>query len=294
MVVVGTLVRCVAPLCAALLLVASACGGSAGPLGLGSPPPAPPSASRVEAGTVDSLILDRTMPYTVYVPPGYDTDPKRRYPTLYLLHGMDGSHRQWLDLGAAATADQLLATHEIPGFIIVMPEGERGYWMDQASGGPRWGSYVADEVVGTIDARYRTIARREGRAIGGISMGGHGALQLAMNHPDQFAAVGAHSPALRHEGDAMPYFGRGRDFASRDPISLVTSRPEVARRFAIWIDIGDRNRWAPGAEALHRDLERLGVPHRWSEPAGDHASAYWTANLPDYLRFYGGAFAPTR
>jgi S-formylglutathione hydrolase FrmB len=292
MAVVGPVARRLVPLAAALLIVASSCGGS-GPLGLAAFT-APPSASRVEAQSVDSLLLERTLPYTVYLPAGYDTEPKRRYPAIYLLHGMDGTHRQWLDLGAATAADDLMKSGEMPRAIIVMPEGERGYWMDQANDGPRWGSYVTDEVVRTIDARYRTIARRDGRAIGGLSMGGHGALQLAMNHPDEFVAVGAHSPALRGEYQAMPYFGRGREFAARDPMSLVTAQPDVARGFALWIDIGNGDRWAPGAEALHQRLEDLGIPHRWRETVGEHAASYWSAQLPDYLRFYGAALASAR
>ena len=288
----GSLARRLAPLLAAILLVATGCGGSSAPFGLAVP--ATPSPSHVDTASVDSLLLDRAMPYTVWLPPGYDSDPKRRYPVLYLLHGMDGSHRQWLDLGAATAADTLVTAGEIPRFLIVMPEGERGYWMDQMNGGPRWGTYMASEVVAAVDARYRTIARRDARAIGGLSMGGHGALQLAMNHPDEFGAVGAHSPALRREDQAMPFFGRGRDFASRDPISLVTAKPDVARGLKLWIDIGDRDRWAAGAEELHRDLDRLGIPHTWRETEGDHLASYWTANLPDYLRFYGAALASAR
>jgi enterochelin esterase-like enzyme len=71
----------------------------------------------------------------------------------------------------------------------------------------------------------------------------------------------------------------------------VTARPDAARRSKLWIDIGSNDRWAAGAEDLHRELERLGIAHAWREPEGDHVSSYWTANLPDYLRFYGSALA---
>lgn len=277
---------------AAIVLVV-ACGAPAASTVAQIIAPAGASPSRVESGMVESAALGRPMPYTVYVPAGYDSHPSRHYSVVYLLHGMGGSDRQWLDLGAASTADALFASG-VPPFLIVMPEGERGYWMDQADGGPHWGTYVTDDLVGAIDHRYRTVARRDGRAIGGISMGAHGALQLSMNHPDEFAAIGAHSPALRREAQAMSYFGHGADYAARDPISLIAAHPDTAKRFKIWIDVGDRDPWAPGAELLHSELSELGVPHQWHEQAGDHVSAYWSADLPDYLRFYASALAAPR
>lgn len=286
--------RSLAAAVGAAVLALAACAAPAATRvadGVAAPPTA--SASRIESGMVDSAALGRPMPFTAYLPAGYDSDPKRSYPVVYLLHGMDGSDRQWLDLGAAGAADEVIAAGAQP-FLIVMPEGERGYWMDQADGGPRWGSYVADDVIRAVDQRYRTVARREGRAIGGLSMGAHGALQLSMNHPDVFSVVGAHSPALRQQSQAMPYFGRGADYAARDPISLVAARPDVARRFSIWVDVGDHDRWAPGAELLHHEMSELGVPHRWHESSGEHAAAYWSAHLREYLRYYASALAAER
>ena len=82
------------------------------------------------------------MPYRVYLPPGY-TEGTRHYPSLYLLHGMGGSDREWQDLGIASAADRLIAAGQIAPLIIVMPEGARSYWVDQASGGEQWGHYLS-------------------------------------------------------------------------------------------------------------------------------------------------------
>src|SRR5207247_1847597 len=98
--------------------------------------------------------------------------------------------------------------------------GENGYWVDHVNGGEKWGSYVADDLVGEIDTRFQTIASRSARAIGGNSMGGHGALQLALNHGDEFSVVGADSIALRSFDIAPAFFGDRTSYAYRDPISI--------------------------------------------------------------------------
>ena len=122
------------------------------------------------------------MPYRVYLPPGY-AEGTRHYASLYLLHGMGGSDREWQDLGIASASDRLIAAGQIAPLIIVVPEGAGSYWVDQASGGEQWGHYTAVDLVNEIDATYRTIARTRSRAIGGLSMGAHGALtDLGVRH----------------------------------------------------------------------------------------------------------------
>jgi enterochelin esterase-like enzyme len=142
-----------------------------------------------------------------------------------------------------------------------------------------------------IDTRYRTIPDRGARAIGGMSMGGHGALQLAMNHPEEFGIVGAHSIALRRQDQAFDFFGRGPDYASRDPVSLCEAKAATARSFTLWIDIGANDPWSGAAQAFHQQLASEQIPHRWSLNPGGHNDAYWSAHVRDYLAFYGQAFA---
>jgi len=231
------------------------------------------------------------MPYTVYLPPGYASSPGRRYPVLYMLHGLGGDHREWAGHGLFTAAGELMQRGEISPMIIVTPEGERGYWMDHARSGSRWGTYVARDLVSTIDGTYRTVRGRAGRAIGGVSMGGHGALQLALNHPDTFGTVGAHSPALRRKEQAFDFFGDQQRFEAHDPVSLSRKDPALPRRFAVWMDIGDKDPWSPAAEAFHQQLLAQKVNHSWRILAGGHDPTYWQAHVADYLRFYGHALA---
>lgn len=250
-------------------------------------------APSIEQRTFLSAALGRAMPYVTYLPPGYD-DTTDRYPVLYMLHGMGGNYEEWRRLGLLDTADRLIRTGQLAPLIIVLPQGDQGYWVDHANGGERWGTYTARDLVAEVDARYRTVARRAARAIGGLSMGAHGALQLALNNPGTFAAVGAHSLVLRRFGSAPRYFGDPADYAKRDPMTIVRTKPDLARSLSLWIDIGDRDPWSPIARQFNAQLEELRIAHDWRLVPGDHSNDYWRSNLSDYLRFYGRALGMSR
>ena len=260
------------------------------------PPAAPTAGSAVLERRLYSPSLGRELPYRVYLPAGYDQPAApeaapRRYPVLYLLHGLGGGIQQWSRLGLETELDRQQAQA-----IVVAPAGRAGYWVNHADGGPRWADYVLNDVVGHIDATYRTLPERRARAIGGISMGGHGALQLALNNPTVFGTVGAHSPALRVREQA-PHFLGGllmaasptaippQAYAARDPITLV-SRSIVTAPPALWIDTGEADPWRARAEELRVALRLKGWQHSWSVEPGAHDGPYWSRRLPEYVRFY--------
>jgi len=244
-----------------------------------------------------SETLGRELPYRVYLPAGYDQPasasgaaaPLRRYPVLYLLHGLGAGYRQFTNLGLDAELER-----QNVQAIVVAPSGRAGYWVNHADGGLRWADYVAQDLIAHVDATYRTIPAREARAIGGISMGGHGALQLALNNPTLFGAVGAHSPALRAPDQAPGFLGGlmmalsptaipPQAYAVRDPISLVG---RAQQRIPIWIDIGESDRWRSRADELRSALRATGWDHVWSPAPGDHEDAYWSRRLPEYVSWY--------
>jgi S-formylglutathione hydrolase FrmB len=184
----------------------------------------------------------------------------------------------------------------------VLPQGDQAYWFDHANGDD-YGTYVARDVVAEIDGRYRTVPERGARAIGGLSMGSVGALQLAINYPDVFGAVGAHELTLRDYARMAEFLGEEltprwlgdeRRYAAFDPIQLYRQRPEVARRLAIWLDVGaDDASSRPIAAEFHQRLLDDGVPHEWSVLPGDHdPGRYGRAHVREFLRFYGRALAP--
>ncbi|HZP95568.1 MAG TPA: OpgC domain-containing protein [Candidatus Limnocylindria bacterium] len=256
-----------------------------------------PGPGRVEQGVFYSAALKRTMSYLIYLPPAYEASTATRFPTLYMLHGGSGLDTEWVDYGLLSAADALMRDGTVDPFIIVLPQGDQEYWVDHVvdastgANGETWGTYTAKEVVPTIDARYRTIANAGERAIGGLSMGGHGAMQLALNFPGIWSIVGAHSPSLRAEGDAPTYLGKGAAFAARDPLALIAAKPDLARTITWWIDAGDLDPWRAQARAIGDELTGLGIANAWHPYAGDHSAAYWGAHVSDYLGFYGSAFA---
>src|SRR5690348_12116804 len=131
----------------------------------------------IRAMTFYSEALARTMPYSVYLPPDYETST-HRYPVLYMLHGMSGTNEEWQAYGIFDVADRMIRAHEPRPLIIVLPQGDQAYWVDHAlpTDQTAWGRYAAKDVVASVDARFRTLADAPHRAIGGVSMGAHGAI----------------------------------------------------------------------------------------------------------------------
>ena len=146
----------------------------------------------------------------VYLPPSYDTSPARRFPTIYLLHGFTGNNKAWTTNGYQGMSlqplmDEMIKSGKIREMIVVAPNGwnaYRGAFYTNSSVTGNWEDYIYRDLVQSIDANYRTIAKPESRGIAGHSMGGYGAVTLAMKHPDVFSAVYALSPCcLGMEGD---------------------------------------------------------------------------------------------
>jgi len=140
-----------------------------------------------------------TRPLLVYLPPSYGKELQRRYPTIYLFHGFGGGETQfagaWVDIVSIAT--ELMAAGKMGEVIIVLPNASNAYGGSWFARNPLTGdyrTYLAKELVTYIDTKYRTIADPNHRAISGYSMGGYGALSLAIEYPDVFGAVAACSP----------------------------------------------------------------------------------------------------
>lgn len=152
------------------------------------------NAGEVTRRSFDSQLLGRAYSYSLYLPDGYEKG-ETRYPVLYLLHGASGNEASWPEGGGVeATADRLIATGEIPPILIVMPGHTNGWWVD---GNHEPASRVVlEELIPQVDETLRTIARREGRLVGGLSAGGYGAVNFALDHPELFAAAAALSPAV--------------------------------------------------------------------------------------------------
>ncbi len=128
----------------------------------------------------------------VYLPPGYRTNSRQRYPVLYSLHGFGGSGDSWVArLGAPEAFDRAIAAGSRE-MIVVMPDGRTplgGVMFSNSVTTGDWETFIADDLVHFIDAKYRTVATRDARGLSGFSMGGYGTLRIAMKRPDAFSAI---------------------------------------------------------------------------------------------------------
>jgi enterochelin esterase-like enzyme len=237
-----------------------------------------------------SQSLDKDMPYYLYLPPDYDKADKR-YPVMYMLHGLGGHREEWLVYGLINVLDREISNGDIPPVIVVLPQGDKEYWINHADDGGLWGDYIDYDLVTHIDATFRTIRSPASRAIGGLSMGGFGALYHAFTHPEIFGVVGAHSSSLRPADGTLDFLGVGDAYNQIDPVYLAKTAPNLDK-LQIWIDVGtDDETWLPRNTDLHQALLDRGIPHTWQTPAGGHDYTYWTNNMLDYVNFYGHALA---
>jgi enterochelin esterase-like enzyme len=245
-----------------------------------------PIQGTLREATFYSAALGQEMPYYVYLPPDYATEP-RRYSVLYMLHGIGGHRDEWVYYGLINELDRQIVAGEIRPLLVVLPQGDTSYWVNQVDGLP-WADYVSDDLVRHIDATYPTEADAAHRALGGLSNGARAALQIGFTHPHEFGVIGAHSPSLHRDDGSLPILGTGDDFDARDPISLVWTADDL-EDLTIWIDSGADDPWLGRATELHEDLLWRGVVHRWNVLEGGHESEYWEEHLPLYLHFYDAA-----
>jgi enterochelin esterase-like enzyme len=150
-------------------------------------------ASVIVTREFDSRALARKWSYTVYLPDGYD-NATLRYPVFYLLHGNNQNMNAWSVSGRIQqTADQLIASGQIPPTIIVMPDAGSTWYVDRKE---NMESAFIQDLLPDVEANFRTVAARSGRVIGGLSMGGYGSLRFAFKYPEKFAAAALLSPAI--------------------------------------------------------------------------------------------------
>lgn len=181
-----------------------------------------------------SPAVSRQMKFDIVLPPGYE-ESDERYPVMYLLHGYMQNYTVWgRNLGAAFYA------RNFSDLIVVMPDAGNSWYINYASseGNQRnnWEDHIVRDVIGHVDSNFRTLARREGRAIAGLSMGGYGAITLGLRHPDLFVSMASTSGALAHARDRATAIAAGQPA----PVARsVDDSPELARADAFISQIID-------------------------------------------------------
>ena len=226
---------------------------------------------RIETDQIRTGLLRLPLEFRVYLPPCYDQHQSHRFPVLYLIHGQNYNDDQWDRLGVDEIADELIATGEVPPFIVIMPRDR--VWSQPSE--DKFGQAVMEALLPLIDTNYRTLAERRYRAVGGLSRGAGWAVHLGLSHWESFGAIGAHSLPVFYSD--LPFIKKWLD--SIPPDSLPR----------IYLDLGDKDRFqiTRSAEWFEALLTQKNIPHEWHLYPGYHEEAYWQAHLEEYLRWYG-------
>ncbi len=232
-----------------------------------------------------NTVLEKMTSFTAIVP---DNKPGP-FPVLYLLHGLSDDHTAWT---RRTSLERYVGGLPL---IVVMPNGERSFYTDsQTNPKAAFETYLTRDLVGFVDRTFRTIPTRKGRVLAGLSMGGYGAVKLALKHPDLFCAAVSHSGAV---GFGSRTFDANSEWAvimgenARGGPNDIFALAETIDRShlpALRIDCGVDDFLIEENRALDAHLTALGVPHEYEEHPGEHNWEYWDTHIQDTLKFFGG------
>jgi S-formylglutathione hydrolase FrmB len=249
------------------------------------------------------------------LPPSYDSDKTRRYPILYLLHGLGDSEQMMIRFGGMNLVEDLREQHQLGEFLIVTPAAGASFYINSRDSGQRYEDFFLQEFIPAVEKRYRVQSGRRYRGIAGISMGGYGALHLAFRHPQIFGSVGAESAALIEKLPTVKLadsrqsarlrilggvFGTPFDAAfwkQNDPVTIASTANLAGLK--IYFDCGSEDDYGfeAGAQELDKVLSSRHIPHEFHLYPGGHNWSYFAEHLPTLLEFHFHAFefsSPTR
>jgi len=280
-----------------------------------------PGGSVIEFDSFDSKMIGMPERYSVFLPPSFAKDQSRTYPVVYFLHGLNNDETSWTveRYGHVQnTLEQMMLSGKVPEFVMVHPRGDNSFYCNYIDGSKRYEDLISQELVTLMETRYRAKKGRENRAIAGTSMGGYGALKIAMKYPDRYAAVAGQSPII-FPGSAppemsedvkssrfytffinmmTPIFGnpvRQDLWEANHPSALARSGKLGGLR--IYFDYGMEDRYIPmihldeGCRDLDRILTDQKIPHTFKvHPGEPHGWALIAAHLDETLPFLTQTF----
>jgi enterochelin esterase-like enzyme len=241
--------------------------------------------------TYNSKVMGASRTYGVSLPPGYEQNPKQSYPVIFLLHGGHGTPADWFIQNkgqALKTVEQLYSTGKLPPSIIITPDGndKRGsspYWDPQYIDGPngKVSTAVGNELVKVVQNRYRTLRSPDFWAMGGLSSGGWGAMNVGLHNLDHFSILFSHSG----------YFN-DKSGPKNSPITYIKSIPTPAKkRLRIYLDSGVSDiEEINAAKNFSQVLNNLKIYNSFRQFPGSHTWQYWREHLADSLTFVGEQF----
>ena len=265
--------------------------------------------SRVEEKTIHSEILNADRNYTVYLPAGYANNTDKQYPVLYLLHGMNGTNKDWAGRGHLQDVmDQLRAAGEVCDMIVISPnaggnigEGVWNGYFDME--GWAYERFFFEEFLPAVEKEYRIKGDKASRAIAGLSMGGGGSTSYAQRHADMFCACYAMSALMhldapqaqapRDEKDKMWHLTKSvNKLSCVNYVANADDKTKEALRTVAWyVDCGDDDFLFECNMNLVLAMRKAGVPYQLRVRDGGHTWEYWHSALYNALPFVSRIFA---
>ncbi|MGE5315383.1 MAG: alpha/beta hydrolase [Acidobacteriota bacterium] len=239
--------------------------------------------------------MDRVMKYSVILPPGY-RDNTERYTTVYLLHGLWGSYKDWVN----NTGVIQYASHY--RFLIIAPDGHNGWWTNSKDvKHAMYEDFVMKDLIPAVEKKYRTLSTRHGRAIAGLSMGGYGALKFALKYPGSFfyaasfsgaldvvsgmkdisASADRNSVGVRSRLDA---FGEqpSAQWTANDVMALIDSA-NVKMLPYLYLSVGHSDYLVDASIQAGTKLRQKGAAYEMHESIGAHTWLFWDQEIRTVL-----------
>lgn len=264
-----------------------------------------------EGITLKSEILQKEVRYTIYLPFDYQSS-ERYYPVVYLLHGYTDDDTGWLQFGEAnMIADDAIAKREIPPMILVMPDAGVSWYINDFEGKVKYEDFFIKEFIPYIESTYRIRAKKQYRAVSGLSMGGFGSLTYAIKYPEMFSSCAAFSAAVYTKEQIVNHsqnrwnhieavmYGKNLEGEERLTKHLLnnniqeiirTKYDDKMKSVRYYIDCGDGDVLIHGNWELNKLMLEKEFNHEFRVRDGVHNWDYWRTGLKDGLKFIGKSF----
>ena len=272
--------------------------------------------SQIIYSEIKSSYIKKLVHYSIYIPPEIEKIDKKyessshNFPLLYLLHGIEGDHTDWINKGhIQETADLLISREKLNKLFIIMPEGFKSFYSNTYNNSEKYEDFFIKELIPKVESSYHIIQNRNFRFIGGLSMGGFGAFKLAIQYPELFSITFSHSGAFFSQPDPAKttiesvaealrkIFGEPYDkkhWKKNNPFSLLNdescyhSKDDNKKsdyKIAFYLDCGKDDRIFHLSENMHTFLTKKGIEHTYKVYDGEHDWEYWQIHIKDSLLF---------
>ena len=246
----------------------------------------PPEFSRLSVTNVHSTCMKKDIEAAIILPSSYAVSSSRRYPVIYFLDGHGGN-------GKRLFYDLLKQSDKFD--VIMVAVGSLNTWYFDSPVNPevKWQQFLIKELIPFVDAKYRSIAKREGRAITGMSMGGHGAFYTAFRHPQMFIAAGSTSGGVDlrpwpDNWDISAVLGKKTDHEKNWDDNVVVNNLNALpkAKMAIYFDCGTADFFLDVNRALDKKMTDMKIAHTYEEFPGGHTQDFWARSFPKHVEFF--------